>query len=89
MENWQTAIVLVILIITIWNFIRFGLGMKEGILNTQGVRVFLDNDVDAVLSSLGLLMVGAALGSTATYVGFSRDLMSLPSKLSAGKLDQQ
>jgi hypothetical protein len=89
MENWQAAIVLVILIITIWNFIRFGLGMKEGILNTQGVHVFLDSDVDVVVSSLGLLMAGAALGSTATYMGFAKDLMALPSKLTASKTEQQ
>jgi hypothetical protein len=81
LENWQLAVVLVILVITIWNLFRFGLGMKDGALHSYGVKVFLDNDVDVVLSSLGLLLIGAGMGATGVYANFAKDLSQLPNKL--------
>jgi hypothetical protein len=74
MEDWQYALVLVILIITIWNFVRYGMDYKDGLLNSQGVRVLRDNDLDLIVSSVGLLLVGAALGAGGVYAGLARDL---------------
>jgi len=75
MEAWQSALVLVILIITIWNFVRFGLGHKNGALDSYGIRLMVDNDVDVVVSSAGLLLAGMVLGvSSAAYEQFSRSL---------------
>ena len=85
MESWKVAIVIVILILTLCNFIRFGLGMKDGILQAQGMRVMLDNDVDVVVSSLGLLLVGLGLGAVGTYASFGRELAELPKKLTGSQ----
>jgi hypothetical protein len=76
MEDWQYGLVLVILIITIWNFVRYGMGYKDGLLNSQGVYVLRDNDLDVVVSSVGLLLVGAALGAGGAYMELARDLRS-------------
>ena len=81
MESWQTALVLVILIITIWNFIRFGLGHKNGALDSYGIRLMVDNDVDVAVSSAGLLLAGMVLGVSGTYANFSRELVNSLSSL--------
>jgi hypothetical protein len=81
MENWQIALVVVIFIITIWNLGRFVLGHKNGALQSYGVSAMMDNDVDVVVSSLGLLLMGMALGAVGSYANFGKDLLELPSKL--------